>query len=48
MENGKYSYQLGVYYVDLIAECEKVGDYILNVVEACLDTKGGSAHKDEE
>ena len=48
VENGKYSYQLGVYYVDLIAECEKVGDYILNVVEACLDTKGGSAHKDEE
>ena len=48
VENGKYSYQLGVYYVDLIAECEKVGDYILNVVEAYLDTKGGSAHKDEE
>lgn len=48
VENGKYSYQLGVYYVDLIAECEKVGDYILNVVEACLDTKGGNAHKDEE
>lgn len=48
VENGEYSYQLGVYYIDLIAECEKVGDYILNVVEACSDTKGGSIHKDEE
>ena len=48
VENGRYSYQLGVYYIDLIAECEKVGDYILNVVEACSDTKGGSIHKDEE
>lgn len=48
VENGEYSYQLGVYYIDLIAECEKVGDYILNVVEACSDTKGGSTHKDEE
>ena len=48
VENGRYSYQLGVYYIDLIAECEKVGDYILNVVEACSDTKGGSTHKDEE
>ena len=48
VENGEYSYQLGVYYIDLIAECEKVGDYILNVVEACSDTKGGSIHKEEE
>lgn len=29
-----YSYQLGVFYMDLIAECEKLGDYAINVIEA--------------
>ena len=29
-----YSYQLGVFYIDFISECEKLGDYILNVVQA--------------
>lgn len=29
-----YSYQLGVFYIDFICECEKLGDYILNVVQA--------------
>lgn len=32
--NGKYSYQLGVYYMDFISECEKLGDYVVNVVQA--------------
>lgn len=31
---GVYDYQLGVYYIDFISECEKMGDYIMNVVEA--------------
>ena len=31
---GLYSYQLGVFYVDFISECEKLGDYIMNVVQA--------------
>ncbi|MCQ2208626.1 MAG: Na/Pi symporter, partial [Paludibacteraceae bacterium] len=31
---GVYSYQLGVYYIDFISECEKLGDYVMNVVEA--------------
>lgn len=30
----KYDYQVGVYYMDFISECEKLGDYVLNVVEA--------------
>ncbi len=30
----KYDYQDGVYYMDFIAECEKLGDYVINVVEA--------------
>ncbi len=34
VENGKYSYQLGIYYTDMVSECEKVGDYIMNVVQA--------------
>ncbi len=34
VENGKYSYQLGIYYTDMISECEKTGDYIMNVVQA--------------
>jgi Na/Pi-cotransporter len=30
----KYDYQTGVTYMDFIEECEKLGDYIVNVVEA--------------
>ena len=30
----KYSYQASVTYMDIIVECEKMGDYIINVVEA--------------
>lgn len=29
-----YDYQMGVYYMDIIAECEKLGDYVINVIEA--------------
>ena len=29
----------GVYYMDIIAECEKLGDYVVNVVEASSDIK---------
>lgn len=35
--NGIYSYQLGVYYTDFINECEKLGDYIINVVQAAAE-----------
>ena len=31
---GLYSYQLGVFYVDFISECERLADYVLNVVQA--------------
>ena len=30
----KYSYAVGTIYMDLINECEKLGDYVVNVVEA--------------
>ncbi len=29
-----YSYQMGVHYMDIVNDCEKLGDYIINVVEA--------------
>jgi phosphate:Na+ symporter len=34
-----YDYQDGVYYMDMIAEFEKMGDYILNVVQAIIEKK---------
>lgn len=34
INNQLYDYQLGVYYMDLISECEKLGDYAINVIEA--------------
>lgn len=37
VNNKEYDYQMGVYYMDFIAECEKLGDYVVNVVEASGD-----------
>lgn len=34
INNRLYDYQMGVYYMDIIAECEKLGDYVINVIEA--------------
>jgi len=34
INNKVYDYQIGVFYVDLISECEKLGDYVVNVVQA--------------
>ena len=31
-----YSYALGTLYGDIIADCEKLGDYVINIVEARL------------
>ena len=30
----KYEYQVSVTYMDTIIECEKMGDYIINIMEA--------------
>lgn len=35
----KYPYESSVIYMDIIVECEKLGDYIVNVVEALADSK---------
>jgi phosphate:Na+ symporter len=34
LDNKVYGYQASTVYVDLINECEKLGDYVINVVEA--------------
>jgi len=31
-----YSYAIGTYYIDIVSACEKLGDYVINVVEARL------------
>lgn len=33
INNNKYEYQAGIYYMDIICEAEKLGDYVVNVVE---------------
>jgi phosphate:Na+ symporter len=37
-----YNYQEGIYYMDIVAEAENLGDYIVNVVDA---VKQQSRHK---
>ncbi len=32
----QYSYTLGTLYNDIVADCEKIGDYVMNIVEARL------------
>ena len=35
----KYTYAIGTMYMDIIQECEKLGDYVVNVVEARMGVK---------
>ena len=30
----EYSYAIGTMYMDIVGECEKLGDYVINVIEA--------------
>jgi phosphate:Na+ symporter len=39
VDAGVYNYQIGVFYIDFISECEKLGDYVLNVVQATTPEK---------
>jgi phosphate:Na+ symporter len=39
VNEGLYDYPTATTYIDTIGECEKMGDYIINVVEAVADSK---------
>ncbi len=39
VNNHVYTYGIGTIYMDIINECEKLGDYVINVVEARMRTK---------
>ena len=39
IENRAYDYTSGVYYIDLISELEKIGDFIINISEAAVQMK---------
>ncbi len=39
VNNHEYTYAEGTIYIDLVNECEKVGDYVVNVVEARMGTR---------
>ena len=39
VNNHVYTYAVGTMYMDIINECEKLGDYVVNVVEARMGTR---------
>lgn len=39
VNNHEYTYAIGTMYMDIVSECEKLGDYVINVVEARMGTK---------
>ena len=39
VDNHLYTYGVGTMYMDIIQECEKLGDYVVNVAEARVGTK---------
>jgi len=39
VNNHDYTYAVGTIYMDLVNECEKLGDYVVNVVEARMGLK---------
>ena len=39
INNHEYTYVVGTIYMDLVGECEKLGDYVVNVVEARMGTR---------
>lgn len=42
VDNHLYTYTMGVSYMDIVNECEKLGDYVVNAVEARMGGKGTS------
>ena len=38
INTGKYEYQAGIYYMDIVSDLERTGDYIINVIDTVKDT----------
>jgi len=36
IENNSYNYLTGVYYIDVLNELEKIGDFLINISEAAI------------
>ena len=47
VDEGKYTFAVGTIYIDLVRECEKCGDYILNVVESKIGKRENQSVLDE-
>ncbi len=45
VNNKEYDYQTGVHYMDIISGCERLGDYVINVVGACCNVKAKEKKK---
>jgi len=43
VNNHVYTYGIGTIYMDIISECEKLGDYVVNVVEARMGVRQKNA-----
>ena len=39
IDNQVYTYQDGVYCMDIVSECERLGDYVINIAQAVVKTK---------
>ena len=48
VQSGHYTYQSGVLYMDIISGCEKLCDYIINVIEALAEQNNIPAREDED
>ncbi|MCM1033917.1 MAG: Na/Pi cotransporter family protein [Odoribacter sp.] len=38
INSGKYEYQAGIYFMDIVSDLERTGDYIINVVDTVKDS----------
>ncbi|MDE6002132.1 MAG: Na/Pi cotransporter family protein, partial [Prevotella sp.] len=43
INNHKYTYAVGTIYMDIVNECEKLADYVVNVVEARMGMRQKNA-----
>ncbi len=39
IKNNEYSYDTGIIFTDIYSECEKIGNYTINVSKALVESK---------